>query len=101
MHLLISSLRRPMGYYAGAGAGTSDFDPITAVNRTDGDGTIFMISSNSVMYEDTVDDPVFSAHKPVSNGYYDNETFYQADNIAGVLGCLEQVCRLRRTPELV
>jgi hypothetical protein len=45
-----------------------------------------------------VDDPVFSAHHGVSIAGHENETFYRADQMAGVLACTEQV---RMTTSLV
>ncbi|TGJ78401.1 hypothetical protein E0Z10_g10374 [Xylaria hypoxylon] len=76
-------------YYSGVWADISSWLPIREFNNTHGDGTIFFLSSNSVVFTEPCDDPVFSAHVPrgVTNS---SSTVYVEDNLAGVLGCLEQ-----------
>lgn len=79
-----------MAYWSDASY-QNDFDPIPALNRSDGDGTLFFLSSNALQFPQPCDDPVFAAHKPDPGVSFSNETFFLADNPAGVFGCLEQV----------
>ncbi|KAI0416096.1 hypothetical protein F5X98DRAFT_388372 [Xylaria grammica] len=76
-------------YYGGVWASESSWLPIPELNSTQGDGTIFFISSNSLLFVEPCDDPVFSAHIP-QQLVNDNTTMYVGDNPAGVLSCLEQ-----------
>ncbi|KAJ2993905.1 hypothetical protein NUW58_g1188 [Xylaria curta] len=64
------------------------WSPISKMNNTEGDGTVIFISSNNVRFTESCDDPIFSAHVPQDGEGFD---WYEADNLAGVLGCLEQV----------
>ncbi|KAI0445094.1 hypothetical protein F4803DRAFT_548505 [Xylaria telfairii] len=75
--------------YGGHSPRFQDWLPINAMNNNQGDGTITFLSSNSVAFRNPCDDPVFAAHAPISLATYDG-TAYLQDNLAGVLGCLEQ-----------
>lgn len=79
-----------MAYWSDASY-QNDFDPIPALNRSDGDGTLFFLSSNALQFPQPCDDPVFAAHTPDPGVSFSNETFFLGDNPAGVFGCLEQV----------
>lgn len=86
-------------YVSGSWANYSLFYPIPELNVSDGDGTLFFISSNALTFVEPCDDPVFSAHVPVTLPALDNDdtdngtevTYFLEDRLTGVLGCLEQV----------
>ena len=79
-----------MAYWSDASY-QNDFDPIPQLNRSDGDGTLYFLSSNALQFPTQCNDPVFSAHTADPGVSFSNETFFLADNPAGVVGCLEQV----------
>ena len=74
------------GYSGGAWA------PISALNRTDADVSIFFVAPNSVMYEKPVTDPLFAATTPYSlpNAKGPNSTYYSPDKAVSVLACTDQ-----------
>ncbi|KAI0975411.1 hypothetical protein F4678DRAFT_420197 [Xylaria arbuscula] len=74
-------------YFANSSADKSTWRPIHQLNNAHGDGTIIFLSSNAISFTEQCDDLVFSAHVKLDVA---NLTVYAEDNIAGILGCLEQ-----------
>lgn len=61
------------------------------------DLAVVMVSKNQVRYRVPVDDPFFSAHKPVPSGTLDGGTEYLSDWPSSLMGCNQQV---RSFPEI-
>jgi hypothetical protein len=79
--------------YAGNNLGF--WTPIRQFNRTDADVTLFFLSANDIRYGTPIDDPLFSAHKNVSDFNVNNGSVYyfpswQTDNLVSILGCTDQ-----------
>ncbi|KAI8626227.1 hypothetical protein F5Y19DRAFT_488512 [Xylariaceae sp. FL1651] len=74
-------------YYSGAWS-VGGWLPDPEFNNTQGDGTIFFLSSNDLQFTEPCDDPIFSAH--VQGSRRNGNTVFLEDHTAGVLGCLEQ-----------
>ncbi|KAI9784416.1 MAG: hypothetical protein M1816_000840 [Peltula sp. TS41687] len=70
----------------------SDFVPRPELIRSDADHTVVFISMNSVLAAEPIDDPIFSAHRPIVTlaSNRNSGIFYGADRPAGVIGCIEQ-----------
>jgi hypothetical protein len=67
---------------------------IPEMQRSDADVSLSAIWLNDIDYEKPVHDPLFSATRVrmyVSGGGYDDVPHYYSDNVAGVIGCTEQV----------
>ena len=67
------------------------WQPIPALNRTDGDISLFFLAPNSVTYQEPVTDPMYSATIPrytVVDGL--NRTYYAPSYDVSVLGCMDQ-----------
>ncbi|KAF1947008.1 hypothetical protein EJ02DRAFT_449990 [Clathrospora elynae] len=82
----IMSFLRPDQSYLG-------IDPLPEMRREDADVALMAVWLNTISYYEPVDDPLFSAHQEtiyVSGGGYPNDTLYESDNVAGVVGCAEQ-----------
>ena len=65
--------------------------PISALNRTDGDISIFFLAPNALVYGSPVTDPFFAATIPVDvqiEGV--NDTSYLPDRVVSVMACLDQ-----------
>jgi hypothetical protein len=77
-----------------AGGPTAGWEPSAPLNRTDADVHLIIVSANSMVYEQPVDDPLFSAHLlsdyslPVSDG--PDMAFYEADSYARTIACADQ-----------
>lgn len=69
----------------------SAWEPIPALNRTDGDISIFFLAPNSVTYQEPVTDPFYSATTvtPLLVGGR-NLTFYSPDYLVNVMACMDQ-----------
>lgn len=68
--------------------------PLPEMQRTDSDLALLAVWFNRVLYETPVEDPLFSAHKPIPyvvGGGHPDGSLYVSDNIAGVVGCAVQV----------
>jgi hypothetical protein len=81
------SLLQPEEYYIG-------INPLPEMQRKDADVALMAIWLNVLKYETPVNDPLFSAHKEspyIPGGGWPNQTLYMSDNVAGVIGCTEQV----------
>ncbi|KAI0544896.1 hypothetical protein F4679DRAFT_600222 [Xylaria curta] len=85
---IYSTASRSKYYYGGRSSKKNRWFPIREMNNTQGDGTIIFISSNNLGFLWPCDDPIFSAHVLQGNGV--NATWYLQDQLAGILGCLEQ-----------
>ena len=78
-----------IGYQVyGIPAGYLFWHPITPLQLFDGDVTVVFLSTNNIVYEASVGDPWFSAHRPVHNL---SAPFYAADLDVSVMGCVDQV----------
>ncbi|RWA12980.1 hypothetical protein EKO27_g2109 [Xylaria grammica] len=80
---------RSTGYNGGVWARKSLWLPIRELNNTQGDGTILFISSNSVLFTEPCDDPVFSAHIP--RHILDDNTTVVESNVCSIVGSLGDV----------
>ena len=78
--------------------GTSDptWTPIDELNRTDADVSVPFLTSNSIIYNEPVDDDLFSAHQPANL----TEPSYSPDVEVTAMGCTEQFqfCEVSRSP---
>lgn len=64
------------------------------MQRDDADVAVIAIWLNDVSYQQTVNDPLFAAHRAynyVLGGGYPNLTRYKSDFRAGAIGCAVQV----------
>jgi hypothetical protein len=69
-------------------------DALPEMQRDDADVAVIAVWMNNVSYEDPVDDPLFTAHRPqtyIVGGGYPDYTKYYSDYHAGVIGCAQQV----------
>ncbi|KAL9026518.1 MAG: hypothetical protein Q9180_007472 [Flavoplaca navasiana] len=74
-----------------AGSARRAWEPIPAVNRTDGDISIFFLTANSVSYQEPVIDPFYIATTPKPiQGTDANLTFYSPDFMVNVMACVDQ-----------
>lgn len=65
--------------------------PIPALNRTDGDISIFFLAPNSLVYNTPVTDPFFAATIPVDQQIDGvNYTSYIPDRVVSVMACVNQ-----------
>jgi hypothetical protein len=77
-----------------AGGPSSGWEPFPPLNRTDADVHLIVVAANSMVYEEPVDDPLFSAHLvsdvtyPGSDGQ--DVVFYEADSYARAVACADQ-----------
>jgi len=55
------------------------------------DLAVVMVSKNQVRYGMPIDDPFFSAHRPVSSRDNDGNTNYLSDFPISIMGCNQQV----------
>lgn len=69
---------------------TSVWAPIAALNTTDADLSMMLVSGNSIRYSNPVNDPIFAAHGPAIANALINKTVYTSDAAGGVIGCSEQ-----------
>lgn len=78
-------------FVAYAGASHGGWDPIPALNRTDGDVSILFLTPNSITYQEPVTDPFYSATTPNTVLVGDvNMTFYSPDYWVYVMACVDQ-----------
>lgn len=75
---------------AGSDATVAGWKPIPELNRTDADIVIMFLSQNGIIYAEPVDDPMFSAHRPMGFGLVTDLTYYQADWFVNIMACVDQ-----------
>ena len=79
--------------YSNAGE-SSAWEPAAPLNRTDADVHLIWIAANSIIFDTTNDDPVFSAHLVSNVSIPDmhgrKRKYYEADYYLGVIACAEQ-----------
>ncbi|KAF2269673.1 hypothetical protein CC78DRAFT_612033 [Lojkania enalia] len=86
-HSTISTSYYTQAYSASSkGQGFLGFDPIGDLQKDDADVSLRVLQS-SASYVGPVHDPWFKATRQYPHG---NNTFYLADDVATVLGCIEQ-----------
>lgn len=81
---------RSIPYFAGQAV--NSWYPVDALNRTDADVSLFLLASNSVIYEAPVTDPFYAASIPYDRPTNDgtNFTYYQPDQWVNALACTDQ-----------
>lgn len=84
----------------------SDFVPTEELAQSDGDLTLFFLSTPGMVYTQPVDDDWYAAHRPFSHNisgasWSGQISGYVADNAAAVLGCKlqYQTCDPFTSPE--
>lgn len=100
-------------FYPGSPQNSSDFVPVSQLNRNDADVTLAFLSANSIPFVSPVDDPWYSAHSNPfqaiinDSAFQDNAggsaigTAYFRDRPVSVLACTEQyqLCASNPSPE--
>lgn len=64
--------------------------PFPPLNRTDADVHLIYVAGNSILYENPVEDPVFSAHIVSNRSSTDDDANFESDYYLGVIACAEQ-----------
>ncbi|KAF8253313.1 hypothetical protein K440DRAFT_642285 [Wilcoxina mikolae CBS 423.85] len=61
--------------------------------RPDADLTILLIQKDAVVFDETIDDPLFSAHNPITFGNHSGEPYqgFTSDTKVGMIACLDQI----------
>ncbi|PSN62993.1 hypothetical protein BS50DRAFT_591218 [Corynespora cassiicola Philippines] len=83
------------------------FDPIDLLKPNNSNLVLIFLGSNAVTYNQTIEDPLFSAHVPVPirtidlYGQFAESTLYMADLMTRVMACQEQYeyCYIRPSGE--
>jgi hypothetical protein len=74
--------------------GPSFWEPSAALNRTDADVHLIHVAANSMVYQEPVDDPLYSAHLISDYSSSDSNgqvvVFYEAGSYARTIGCADQ-----------
>jgi len=87
-------LRMTSVLVSNAGAPSAGWEPSAPLNRTDADVHLIIVSANSMVYEQPVDDPLFSAHLLSDYSYPGSDgqdvVFYEADFYARAIACADQ-----------
>lgn len=75
-----------------AGYPTNVWIPVPALNRTDGDVTLALLTPNSIVYEEPVTDPFYSASNstPYAEDDGTNASLYSPDYDVSAIACVDQ-----------
>ncbi|KAL8687209.1 MAG: hypothetical protein Q9218_006557 [Villophora microphyllina] len=79
-------------FLAIAGSPTNSWVPVPALNRTDGDITLALLTANSIVYEEPVADPFYSASNstPMAEDDGTNASYYSPDYDVTAIACMDQ-----------
>lgn len=77
------------GSFSAAGGSWSIWDPISQLNRTDADVTIFFLTFNDIQFVEKNDDPIFSAHT-LDMSTLVGVPAYSPDHNISAMACAEQ-----------
>lgn len=64
------------------------FEPLPELRKDNADVVLIHLKKNNMFYKEPVDDPAFSAHKPLNLW---DAVYYVSDFPSAVLGCVQQV----------
>lgn len=73
-----------------AGLGTNAWYPVDALNRIDADVSLFLLASNSILYDAPVTDPFYNASTPFTYPNGTNSGYYQPSVLVNALACTDQ-----------
>jgi hypothetical protein len=94
-HWLLSNCNRGIISYADPEGNVpgQNFVPLPAMNTSEADVSVVSFSASRVSYSNPVDDPVFAAHRPVSDvsTFGVNNSVYESDWPVSAMGCWMQV----------
>jgi hypothetical protein len=72
--------------------GDSNLILLPELTREDADVTLISFFPSNMTYKQPVEDPIFSAHRPIEiETTFDEQRRYQSDYDFGIMGCAEQV----------